>query len=102
MQLSESFKTADKPQKIEAYDVRKEAERMVRRHERQIQSLRDLSGSQEAFRSAALQATETFKTELLTFLKTNNQEGLYEEMVGFVSGKVAEISGESHDQSSQN
>lgn len=91
MQLSESFRPADQAPKTESFDVRKEAERMVRRHERQLQKLREFSDSPQAFREAALRSTEQFKSDLLSFLKTHNAEGLYEELVGFVSGKVAEI-----------
>lgn len=100
MQLSESFRTADQPPKTEAFDVRKEAERMVRRHERQLQKLRAFADSPQAFREAALQSTEQFKSDLLAFLKSHNAEGLYEEMVGFVSGKVTEIVGGSSERSS--
>lgn len=91
MQLSESFRPADQAPKTEAFDVRKEAERMVRRHERQLQKLREFSDSPQAFREAALQSTEQFKADLLSFLKAHNAEELYEDLVGFVSGKVAEI-----------
>ncbi|MDP3975358.1 MAG: hypothetical protein Q8P95_00400 [bacterium] len=93
MRLSETFTTADDVKKAEHYDVRKEAERMVRRFDRQIQQLRDhMTGAgQELFQEALIKATEQFKEQLKTFLSQHGAENLYQEMVGFVSGKVAEV-----------
>lgn len=91
MQISESFRPVDRPKKQLEVDVRKEAQNMVKKHEQYLTKLRKQSSSSEAFKEASLKATEAFKQQLQTFLSENGREDLYEEMVGFVSGKVSEI-----------
>ena len=101
MALQETFRKFDDPHKNrERFDVRKEAKDMVERHQLQLKELREQSASNEAFREAALKATETFKSTLKNFFTEHGQEDLYEEMVGFVSGKVSEIiNDQGHEQS---
>lgn len=101
MPLSESMRSADHPARTEAFDVRKEAERMVERHERQLRGLREISSSPTAFRNAALKSTESFKVQLKAFLVKNDAGELYDELVGFVSGKVNEAISSGSENSSQ-
>lgn len=68
-------------------DLAKELTRMFSRHERQINALQKISGSQEAL----MKAREQFKAQLKTFLTKNGATDLYEDMVGFVMGQVSEI-----------
>jgi hypothetical protein len=91
MSLQESFKTFDKSTSNHALDVRKEAESMVKKHQLYLSKLSDQSESSEAFREATLKATEAFKKQMHDFLAEHGREDLYDEMVGFVSGKVSEI-----------
>lgn len=76
---------------MERVDVRKEAEKLIQKHSFHLQKLKESALSQEAFRESAMKATESFKANLKNFLKENEAEDLYEELVGFVSGKVSEI-----------
>lgn len=91
MNLQETFRKFDKPGKRVNVDVRKEAEDMVKRHERQLKSLKESTPDSVAFRKAAMKSTEAFKANLKDFLSANGAEELYEDLVGFVSGKVSEI-----------
>jgi len=91
MQLSESFTSPDNSTKKETLDVRKEAESMVKKHQLYLSKLGDQSESSEAFRDAALKATQAFKNQMHDFLTEHGREDLYDEMVGFISGKVSEI-----------
>ena len=91
MSLQESFHKLDKPVSRGSVDVRKEAQAMVRRHERQLKDLKESTPNAAAFREAALKSTEAFKIQLKDFLSANGAEDLYEELVGFVSGKVSEV-----------
>ena len=89
--ISESYRKIDEPGSKERVDVRKEAEKMSRRYETRISELRKQALSSEAFREASLKATEQFKKDLKSFLTKNGAEDLYDELVGFTSGHVAEI-----------
>ncbi len=91
MQLSESFPSPDNSTKKEKLDVRKEAESMVKKHQLYLSKLGEQSESSEAFQEASLKATETFKNQLHDFLAEHGREDLYDELVGFLSGKVSEI-----------
>lgn len=92
MALQETFRKVDQPAKNkERADVRKEAQDMVERHQRELKSLRENTNSSEAFREAALKATESFKEELQSFLASHGAEDIYEELIGFMTGKVSEI-----------
>lgn len=99
MRLQESFRTVDKATKSKEMDVRKEAQNMVKKHELYLKKLQDQSESSEAFKEASLKATEAFKNTLHDFLAEHGREDLYDELVGFLSGKVSEIVS---DQSSEN
>jgi hypothetical protein len=91
MKFSESFRTNDKATQKRELDVRKEAESMVKKHEQYLQKLQDQSESSEAFKDASLKATEAFKNQMHDFLAEHGREDLYDELVGFLSGKVSEI-----------
>lgn len=84
-------KRIEKPMQRKQIDVRKEAQDLVQKHERLLTNLRETALSPDAFREASLKATESFKSNLKDFLSKHGAEDLYEEMVGFVMGKVGEI-----------
>jgi len=94
--LNEVLRSADEPKKkLEKADVRKEAEAMVNRHERQLSELKTASEEHpESFEEAALKASEQFQQELRDFLKEHDSEELYEELVKPVRDQVSKIMGE--------
>ncbi|MGE3278848.1 MAG: hypothetical protein AB7J40_03565 [Candidatus Altimarinota bacterium] len=94
--INEVLRSADEPKKkLEKDDVRKEAKGMVERHERQLSELKAASGEHsESFEQAALKASEQFQQELRGFLKENQAEELYDELVKPVRDQVSKIMGE--------
>lgn len=92
--LNEVLRSADEPKKkLEEADVRKEAEAMVKRHEQHLSKLQ-AEENPELFEQAALKANDQFQRELEDFLKANNAEELYEELVQPVRDQVVKIMGE--------
>ncbi|GEM_PF-5979477 len=98
MEIREALGKIEKPTK-ESYNVGRETLRLQNRYKRQMKALRE-SLSFDQYRSAALQATEIFKKNLKQFLAKNGREDLYQQIVGFLSGKVAEIASTSPEASS--
>lgn len=89
--VSETMTPVDNPVKRERVDVRKESQRIRERYEKRISDLRTNVVDEGVFRDAAMKATETFKGELKDFLTANGAGDLYDQLVGFTSGKVAEV-----------
>jgi len=88
----DTFRSPDHPKKIEPMDVRKEAEEMVQRHERQLMQLKLAAGTNsEAFQSAALKATEQFQHDLKEFLKERGTEELLAEIDASVHAQISKI-----------
>ncbi len=81
MELSEQLRPADRPEPQKEVDVRKEAEEMVARHARQIKDLEASTGDESAFEQAALNASDSFMTDLDAFLKKHLPENEAQEMM---------------------
>jgi len=95
--VQEVLHTPDEPQKkkLDRADVQLEAKAMVERHARQLSELEAASAEHpESFEQAALKASEQFQSELKEFLKSNDAEELYDELVQPVRDQVAHIMGE--------
>ena len=86
--------------KSKEYDIRKEAQRMVEKHVRHIQTLRE-QANRGQFLEKAREATAKFSADLKAFFEQHGASGLYKEFVGFVSGKVQEIVQKKSEKSSQ-
>jgi len=101
MRVSEKApRSLDKAIPKKEVDVRAKAHDLIDRHERKLKELRETALSSEDFHKAAMKSTEHFKGELKAFLKENGADELYDELVGFVSGRVSEIIKGSSDSSS--
>lgn len=99
MEIQESFRGPDRKKKMERADIRKRAEAMIQKHEQYLKNL-ELSGTD--FQMEAAEATQRFNNQLKDFLTANGAEDLYEDLVGFVSGKVSEVVNTKRESSSQN
>ncbi len=98
MEIREALGKIERPAK-ESYDVTRETLRLQTRYERQMKLLRE-SLSFDQYREAALQATENFKKNLRKFLAKHGRDDLYQQIVGFLSGKVAEVASSTAEASS--
>jgi len=95
--IQEVLRSPDEPnkKKLEKADVELEAKAMVKRHERQLSELKAASqGNPEFFERSALHASEEFQQKLQDFLRDNDAEELYDELVKPVRDQVAQIMGD--------
>jgi hypothetical protein len=92
MQLNESFRSVDEPlKKLEPADVKKEAQEMVQRHERQLVALK--SAHPEGFQDAAMKLTQEFQVQLKEFLHQHTADKLFAEIDANVHREVSRIMG---------
>lgn len=90
MQLNESLRSVDQPmKKLEPADVKKEAEAMVRRHERQLIALK--MAHPQGFEKIAGNLTVHFQDQLKAFLHEHAADDLFAEIDASVHQEVSRI-----------
>lgn len=99
MEIHEQLRSSDS-MKSQELDVRKEAQKMIEKHLRHIQTLRE-HVNRSQFLEKAREATAKFSLQLKAFFEQHGALNLYQGFVGFVSGKVQEMLQKKSETSSQ-
>lgn len=90
MQLNETFRSVDEPmKKLEPADVKKEAEAMAQRHERQLIALK--MDHPEGFEKIMENLTVHFQDQLKAFLHEHAADDLFAEIDASVHEEVSRI-----------